>query len=233
MQHIARLFYRSTLGASKLLVLSLAVFMATTTLGAAQAQGKFFSEPLTGLVTYVTDGDTLWVGNLLQGGKPVSADIERLLAGSELRSERGGAGLAKDPQSRSLKLRLYGVDAPEICQTDGAEALRALKQKVLAKRVEVVLKHRDSYGRWLAQVSVAHAAMPNAAMSNASQDINAQLVFEGWAWGANPANRRDANARYAPEQRAAIDAKRGLFANRGAEHPAAFRKREGSCYERR
>ena len=74
-------------------------------------------------VTYVVDGDSIWVRS----------------------TERGSR----------VKLRLLGIDAPEICQDQGREARAALRQWALNRPVRVTVRARDQYGRALATVDVA------------------------------------------------------------------------------
>ena len=61
-----------------------------------------------GKVSYVTDGDTLWV-----------------------QPDAGGA---------PRKLRLDGIDAPEICQSGGEASRAMLAQRALYQRVEVTVR---------------------------------------------------------------------------------------------
>jgi len=136
----------------------------------------------TGVVSYVTDGDTLWV-KALTGGAP-------------------------------RKLRLDGIDAPEICQPGGAAARAALQQMVLRQQVVVTIRRNDDYGRGLARIEFAGG------------DVGAQLVRAGQAWSYRW--RRNPGP-YAAEEAAARQARSGLFAAAGAERPRDFRQRHGPC----
>jgi len=79
-------------------------------------------------VSYVVDGDSLWV-------RPVDAD-----------------GAATGPRAR---LRLVDIDAPEICQSGGLQARDALRALVQGRLVQVAVRARDRYGRALAVVTRA------------------------------------------------------------------------------
>ncbi len=72
---------------------------------------------LSGVVTHVSDGDTVWV----------KADGE--------------------PDRKPVKLRIAGIDAPERCQPWGAESTEALKAQVLHRHVDVPVRATDEYGR--------------------------------------------------------------------------------------
>lgn len=139
--------------------------------------------PFPGVVSYVTDGDTLWV-QAFAGGPP-------------------------------RKLRLDGIDAPEICQPGGAVARAALQQMVLHQPVRVTIRRIDDYGRGLARIEFD------------AGDVAAQMVRAGQAWSYRW--RRDEGP-YAAEEAAARQARRGLFSEDQPELPRDFRQRHGSCY---
>lgn len=80
---------------------------------------------MSGVVTRVSDGDTVWV-------KPDDA-----------------------PKRRPVKVRLVGIDAPERCQAWGAEATAALSARVLHQRVEVPTRGVDPHGRVLGGLRLA------------------------------------------------------------------------------
>ena len=160
--------------------LSWVVFVAAmaATLSAAAAEAEVY----LARVTYVTDGDTLWV-----------------------QPEDGSA---------TRKLRLQGLDAPEICQAGGDAARSALRALVLEKRVQVRVRYHDDYGRGLAQIQLG------------SQDVAATLVRTGHAWSYR---WRSKPGPYAAEEAHARQARLGLFATAQPESPRAFRKRHGPC----
>lgn len=144
----------------------------------ANATGTF-----AGKVTYVSDGDTLWV-QPDTGGPP-------------------------------RKLRVDGIDAPEICQTGGEAARAVLTRRALHQRVEVKVRRNDIYGRGLARIQLN------------GDDLGGQMVREGQAWSYRW--RRDAGP-YAAQEALARQSGRGLFASGQPELPRDFRKRHGSCY---
>lgn len=78
-----------------------------------------------GIVTHVTDGDTLRVRPIGSNGK---AD--------------------------SVRIRIDGIDAPESCQPYGAQSTAALKKRIIAKQVTILSKRYDDYGRDVAKVTI-------------------------------------------------------------------------------
>ncbi len=124
------------------------------------------------------------------------------------------------PEGARLKLRLLGIDAPEICQQGGKAASDQLKARVLRQRVRVESRARDDYGRALARVWLASEPQPDSANA-----INAWLVAQGLAWSDGQPGR----GQYGAQERSARDRKLGVHAQVGAELPRDFRKRHGPC----
>lgn len=112
------------------------------------------------------------------------------------------------------KLRLDGIDAPEICQPHGEASRQALARLALHRRVQVRVLRQDDYGRELARVQVDH------------QDLGALMVREGQAWSSR---WRHHPGPFAAEEAAARQARRGLFAADRPELPRDFRQRHGPC----
>jgi endonuclease YncB( thermonuclease family) len=103
----------------------LALALPWLLLGAAAAR----ADELMGVVTRVSDGDTLWV----------KAD------------PAPGTGEA---DAKPFKLRLQGIDAPERCQPWGPEARAALESRLLRQRVRIVTRAKDDYARTLGNIYI-------------------------------------------------------------------------------
>jgi endonuclease YncB( thermonuclease family) len=117
---------------------------------------------------------------------------------------------------RRVRLRLDGIDAPEICQRFGREARQALQAKLLNQRVRVTVWTYDRYGRAIARVTRVDDGV----------DAAAQMVSEGWAWTDQFRGRP---GKYQRQQDAAQRQRIGLFADRAPELPRDFRQRHGPC----
>ncbi len=113
------------------------------------------------------------------------------------------------------KVRLLGLDAPEICQPWGLQSRDALHAVLHAHVVEVQGQYRDSYGRLLAH------------LSRQGRDVGAWMVANGHAWSYSYRGRP---AAYEAQQTAAQNQHLGLFADPQAMQPRWFRKRFGSCH---
>lgn len=116
-----------------------------------------------------------------------------------------------------LKLRIQGIDAPEICQLGGLLARDALKVKVWGQRVTVTLSAHDQYGRAVGTVHMQ------------DQDIGRWMVVQGHAWVYS---YRSKKAPYSAEFSEAQEQRRGMFSTAAIEEPRIFRKRHGSCQAR-
>lgn len=112
-----------------------------------------------------------------------------------------------------VKIRIDGIDAPEICQSGGQAARKALAARLLGRSVEVHTRRQDDYGRGLAAVSLD------------GEDVGAWMVSQGHAWAY-----RQRSGEYLALQARAQSAARGLFADRHAIEPRVFRKQNGPCY---
>jgi micrococcal nuclease len=143
---------------------------------------------LQAVVTHVTDGDTLWA-------KPSHA----------------GAGLSPH---EAIKIRLEGIDAPEICQAWGEQSKAALAQQSLNQTVTLHLRGHDQFGRWIGKVELH------------GQDLGLWLIARGHAWSY--AHRRRAGD-YERAEQSARAAHLGLFSQPSPLQPKLFRKRR-SCH---
>ncbi|MRD49201.1 thermonuclease family protein [Caenimonas koreensis DSM 17982] len=136
----------------------------------------------TGIVSHVTDGDTVWVRR--DDGKP------------------------------PLRVRLQGIDAPEICQPFGLKSRQALASIVAHRRVTVTTHGTDNYDRTLGVIERAH------------EDVGAWMVRRGYAWSyhfkgnAGPYARQEAQARRT---------RAGLWQQNRPVAPHEFRVKHGHC----
>lgn len=119
--------------------------------------------------------------------------------------------------ARPLKVRIQGIDAPEICQAGGLQARDALKRKVGGQRVGVTSRAHDDYGRTVGTVHMQN------------EDIGRWMVGQGHAWVYKYQSRK---ALYSDEFSRAQQERRGVFSVAGPEEPKAFRKRQGNCRSR-
>lgn len=139
---------------------------------------------------------------LCMGGWAQAADFSgkviAVLDGDTLLMLRGG---------KPVKVRLAGIDAPEKAQPYGAASQQSLAELVMGKRIDVVSRAVDDYGRLVATVSIGEIS------------VNREQVRRGMAWEYS----RFRNHELMALQRDAQQARRGLWADE-AIAPAQWRK---------
>ena len=143
-----------------------------------------------------------------QAGAELRGRAERVVDGDTL-------WLAPSDGGRALKLRLQGLDAPELCQPWGPQARDALRALVQGRELRVRVVTRDDYGRLLVRVADAQGL-----------DLGEQLVRQGAAWN-DSWHRRPGP--YAAAERMARALGLGLHADPAARMPREFRRRQGPC----
>jgi micrococcal nuclease len=120
-----------------------------------------------------------------------------------------------DLGGRPLRVRLQGIDAPEICQQGGKAAREQLAALVERRPVQLERLGLDDHGRVLGRLHTP--AVP---------DVGARMVEQGHAWSyrfkADPGP-------YKVQESRAIAARRGLHKTAGAMEPRAFRLQHGPC----
>ena len=148
-------------------------------------------------------------------GREPSQAREQTLAGVVSRVVDGDTVWIKDQQGMLVKVRLLGMDAPEICQAGGPESRDALRHRVLGREVAVAFEHHDDYGRTLGRVYLD------------GEDLGRWMVGMGHAWSYG--YRRNPGP-YAAEQASAQASRLGLFGDADAQTPRSFRKTRPTCY---
>ena len=111
--------------------------------------------------------------------------------------------------NQQIRVRLNGIDAPELHQAFGNKAKQALSGKVFGQTVTLVVKNKDRYGRTVADVWID------------KRWINLELTREGWAWMYRQYSR-------SPElneaEHQARESKSGLWADRAPVPPWEYRR---------
>jgi micrococcal nuclease len=114
-------------------------------------------------------------------------------------------------QAKPLKLRLWGVDAPELNQPYGRMARKSLQGSILGKKVSVRVHEKDRYGRLVAELQID------------KHDIGTSLIKQGFAWWYQ---RHAQDARHlATAQTSAQREHRGMWKDSGNIAPWEWRAR--------
>lgn len=124
-----------------------------------------------------------------------------------------------------LKVRLYGIDAPETekrnrksgrvskpGQLFGVEAFKALETKVYRQMVRLEIIDIDQYKRFVAVVWIGN------------RNINREMVTEGFAWAYRQYLDRPHASEYIEAEEQARKERRGLWQQYNPQPPWEFRK---------
>jgi endonuclease YncB( thermonuclease family) len=118
---------------------------------------------------------------------------------------------AVDASKTEHKVRLVGIDAPEIGQAFGTKSRDGLTAMVKGKSVAVHADSEDRYGRTLARLVVE------------GRDVNHQMVADGLAWHFT---RYSDDERLAAAEREARADRRGLWSDPAPTAPWDWRAGE-------
>ena len=117
-------------------------------------------------------------------------------------------------EGHRTRVRLHGIDAPELRQPGGHASQAFLEKLVLGKSVRLELHGEDRYGRTLAVVY------------RGERSVNGALVQAGMAWWYRKYAPDDGELRALEEQARA--ARRGLWEEASPVAPWEFRHRPRS-----
>ena len=142
-----------------------------------------------------------------------SASAE-LLTGT-VTSVHDGDSLTMQTGAEQMKIRLAGIDAPELKQPFGPESRDALRQSVLNQSVTVDTNKQDRYGRAVGKVLLN------------GEDVNLKQVSAGLAWVYTDYIKElsvDDREKYRAAETAANDAHIGLWQDEQPVAPWTYRK---------
>jgi endonuclease YncB( thermonuclease family) len=123
----------------------------------------------------------------------------------------GDSLIVRKDSGVAVEIRLWGIDAPEKRQAFSNASKRHLSNLAFGKRVRVLARDTDRYGRTVAEVILTDG-----------RNVNQEMVKAGYAWWFR---------KYAPNDRVlesleseARKAKRGLWADPHAVPPWEYRR---------
>lgn len=114
-------------------------------------------------------------------------------------------------ENEQMKIRLEGIDCPELKQAYGQRARLATSELCFGKEVRIELKGKDRYGRILAYIYVGKMC------------VNKELLQQGMAWHFKKYNH---DAELADLEVQARKSKLGLWAQKDPVAPWEFRKKK-------
>jgi endonuclease YncB( thermonuclease family) len=117
-----------------------------------------------------------------------------------------------DKDKHQVKVRLWGIDAPEKKQAFGSRSKEALSSKVFGKEIDLEEKSKDWYGRTVANVYLG------------GRWINKELVEEGMVWHYKQYAKK--SSELAEAERLAKENKLGLWSDKNPVPPWEFRRKK-------
>ncbi|WP_224981964.1 thermonuclease family protein [Geomonas agri] len=149
----------------------------------------------------------------------------RIIEGTVSKVSDGDTVQVQDALGTRVKVRLYGIDAPETekrnrktgrvskpGQPYGEEAFQALKGKIGGQRVTVEVRDIDRYRRAVSVVRLGR------------RDINQEMVREGVAWAYRQYLERPYASNYIQTEEEARRQRRGLWRQENPQPPWEFRR---------
>jgi len=185
-----------------------------TTIGVTSLRGKVCLLALTVLTLLAS------ISSISQAKDPI-----RTIEGIVTKVSDGDTINVTDPLGTKLKIRLYGIDAPETEKSSkktgrvskpgqpyGDEAWKALDSKIYRKRVKVDVMDIDRYKRAVSIVWLD------------GKNINKEMVAEGWAWAYRQYLDRPHASEYIQAEEHARSKRLGLWSQNNPQPPWEFRR---------
>lgn len=115
-----------------------------------------------------------------------------------------------DSEHHEIRVRLWGIDAPEKKQAYGEASRRHLAEHIAGKDVRLEIHGKDAYGRTLAVIWLGE------------ENENLLQVRDGYAWHYKQYAKKSYS--YADAEKEARDHRRGLWKDANPIPPWDFRK---------
>ena len=155
----------------------------------------------------------------------ISASI-RTVTGTVTKVSDGDTIHLTTPEQTILKVRLYGIDAPETDkinnktgkvnmpgQSYGEESGKALESKIMGKKVKVDILDIDKYRRMVGMIYLDE------------RNINLEMIREGYAEAFIEYLKEPYRSEFLKVEQEARSAKKGIWSLSTYERPREFRKR--------
>jgi endonuclease YncB( thermonuclease family) len=147
-----------------------------------------------------------------------NASAGRIIEGMVRTVYDGDTILMVTREESRLKIRLYGIDAPETKKSDkpgqpfGNIAKRTLMYKIIGRRVSAEIIDIDQYQRAVAVIRYE------------GRDINREMVSEGMAWAYRQYLQAPYESEYIGSENRARSRRTGIWRESNPQPPWEFRK---------
>ncbi len=157
---------------------------------------------------------------------PTCHAVMRTVAGTVTKVSDGDTIHVRTPEQTKLKVRLYGIDAPETQKINkrtghiskpgqlyGDESWKALTDKIKRRQVRLDIIDIDKYRRMVGIIWLD------------SRNINLEMISEGYAEAYVEYLKQPYRSQFITAEREAKSARRGIWSLPDYERPRDFRKR--------
>ena len=117
-----------------------------------------------------------------------------------------------DSENKQIKIRLYGIDAPEKAQDFGKISRNYMSQLVAGKTIDVTVIDKDRYGRSIGRIKID------------DKEVAEEMLKSGLAWLYTAYCKIPECERWKVLEDEARVAKIGLWSNPTAQEPWKWRK---------
>jgi len=124
----------------------------------------------------------------------------------------GDTFTAINRDSLQMRIRIYGIDAPEKSQDFGKRAKKALSDYVFGKKVTIDVQSQDGWGRY-----VSYVYTPDG------RDVSLMMLQDGMAWHFK---KYDSTEKYSKAESDARSKKLGIWSQPNPVAPWDFRKKK-------
>ena len=114
-------------------------------------------------------------------------------------------------EKKQIKIRLEGIDAPELKQAFGSRAKEHLSSLIMGKDVTLIVKGEDLYKRTLSKIFLD------------AQDVNLTMISDGFAWHYSKYSK---DKKFAEAEADARIKKKGLWIDQNPVAPWDYRSKE-------
>lgn len=150
---------------------------------------------------------------------PIFLSAQEVLKGRVVKIADGDTFTLLVDEHEQVKIRLYGIDAPEKKQAFGNKSKEFLSTLIWGEDVSVVALYKDRYGRTVGKVST-----PNFG------DVNYEMIRSGYAWHYKKYSK---DQKYADAETYARENKLGIWHDEKPMTPEEYRKmkRDHKCQQ--
>jgi micrococcal nuclease len=149
----------------------------------------------------------------------------RTVTGTVTKVSDGDTIQVTTPEKTKLRVRLYGIDAPEMPKINqrtgdinkpgqpyGEESLKALEAKIIGEQVRMDILDIDKYKRMVAVIWIGN------------RNINLEMVQEGYAEAYVEYLKEPYQAQFIRAEQEARSSRKGIWSLPAYKRPSAFRK---------